>query len=70
MWMRSVIGHIYFDVYLSWGITADELVEDFLGLGCQFGWFGHPVVLAGQVEGDVFLAELRDEKRSEQAQSI
>ena len=65
--MSSVFGYY---IYLSWCVTDDELVVNVLGFGGQFRWFRRPVVLASQVEGDVFLTELWDQERSKQAQSI
>lgn len=62
-------GHVV-QIYLSWRIRADELIINLLRFGGQLGGFSGPEVLAGQVEGDVFLTELADEERSEQAQSV
>lgn len=46
------------DIHLSWRVRADKLFVDVPGFGCLFGGFGLLVVLAGQIEGDVLLAEL------------
>lgn len=57
--------------YLSWGVAADEFVEDLLGFGWQFcGGFGISVILAGKVERNVLLAELGHQEGGEGTQSI
>lgn len=57
--------------YLSRGIRGNEILVDLLGLGAQLGArLGVLVVLAGEVEGDVFLAVLRHQERSENTQPV
>lgn len=58
------------DAHLPGSIEADELFVDLPGFGRLLGGLGLLVVLAGQVEGDVLLAELRDQECSEEAESI
>lgn len=59
------------DSYLSWCVAVNELLVDFLGFGGQFGGrLCVLVVLTGEVEGDVFLAVLGQQERSEGAQPI
>lgn len=56
--------------YLSRCVGADELVVNLLGFRGQLWRFSSLVVLTSQVEGDVLLAELRHQERSEQAESV
>lgn len=56
--------------HLSRGVGADELLVNPPGLGRLFGGLGLLVVLTGQVEGDVLLAELGDQEGSEEAEPV
>lgn len=59
------------DIYLSRCVSADELLVDFPGLGAQLGGrLCVLVVLASQIECDIFLAILRRQERSECTQSF
>lgn len=67
---KNILHIFQVDIYLTRCIGGDELVVNLLGFGGQLGGFGFLEVLASQVEGDVLLTELRDQERSEEAQSI
>lgn len=68
---KNNVLHIFqVEIYLTRCIGRDELVVNLLGFGGQLGGFGYLEVLTSQVEGNVLLTELRDQERSEEAQSI
>jgi len=52
-------------------VAADEFVVDLLGFGSQLGGgLGAPVLLTGEVERNVLLAELRHKESCEGTQAI
>lgn len=56
---------------LFWSVGIDKLLVDLPGFGAQLGGrLGVLVVLAGKVEGEVFLAVLGLQEYSEDAQAV